>query len=359
MRPEISPTPDETVAWYSLRGEVNTATRDLAWAASRADLEAIWMRLLRAADTCADFVRSWVASALELEPVREPQMLLSLDVDGVLEDDLGVCSATGLIGGAALKLLQLGRVGVVLNTARSMRSVQARVRTFQLLGGVAGFGGGTWDAVYGREQSLVSSAGIAELWRLGRELGTDGTTVLDQDHELCLRASRIIDGLPAPIAGTAARRLLDQLGLNRLTYWVAPRHTDFVDRGVDKWKGLLHLQQQLGLTGLPLAAIGDSACDLPMLRKARFAFLPAATLPSYVPPPQQKLVRSRHLGQQALWEAAKNLVPNARLQAKVQAMVSSIRSPEWLPGELRATPLQSNGIRSRFATALAVVRKDA
>jgi hypothetical protein len=349
---------DHNVAWYSLRDEVKTATRDLAWAASRADLEAIWMRLLRAGDRCADFVRSWVASALELEPVREPKILLSLDVDGVLEEDVGVCSATGLIGAAALKLLQLGRVGVVLNTARSMHSVQARVATFQLLGGVAGFGGGTWDAVYGREQNLVSSAGIMELWRLSRELGMNGATVLDHDHQLCLRASWITDGLPAPIAGTAARRLLDHLGLDRLTYWVAPRHTDFVDRGVDKWKGLIHLQDQLGLMGLPLAAMGDSACDLPMLRKASLAFLPAATLPSYVPPPKQKLVRSRYLGQHALWEAARNLVPNASLQAKVRAMVNSIHSPEWLPHELRATPLQGSGIRSRFATALAVVRKD-
>jgi len=60
------------------------------------------------------------------------------------------------------------------------------------------------------------------------------------------------------------------------------------------------LSRELGLNRLPLAAMGDAGCDLPMLKVAEFAFLPAATLPSYVAPRGQRLMRSRYLGGQSL-----------------------------------------------------------
>jgi hypothetical protein len=236
----------------------------------------------------------------------------------------------------------------VLNTARSIQAVQARVRSFQLLGGVAGFGGGTWDAVFDREDKLVSPAGIAQLKELSRALGRDGAAVFDFDHELCVRASRIVDGSAQAVPAAAAHELLEKGELSRMTFWVATRHTDFVDRGVDKWKGLLHIRVQLGLTELPVAAMGDSACDLPMLRKARFAFLPVAALPSYIAPPGQRFVRSRHLGQQALWDAAVQMVPDAALHARVRAMVMAIQPPDWLPPELHWDAFRDQGIRSRF-----------
>lgn len=347
MQPDMRSGVRQLTDWYSVNQDLRAASSDLASATDQTGLQATWTRVLRTADECTELVNSWVASALELEPVREPRILLSLDVDGVLEEDVGGCSATGLTGAAALKLLQLGRVAVVLNSARSLRSVETRARTFQVLGGIGGFGGGIWDAVYGRTESIVSPAGIDQLNQLRWGLAEDAATVLDYDHELCIRASRIIAGVPAPVEAQKARQLLDDRRLSRLTFWIASRHTDFVDRHIDKWKGLTQFQEQLGMTELPVAAIGDSACDLPMLRKARFAFLPAGTLPSYFSSPGQKFMRSRYLGQQALWDAAKELVPDSGLQTRVSEMATGVQPPEWLPFEF-CIPPRNQSIRSRL-----------
>ena len=123
-----------------------------------------------------------------------------------------------------------------------------------------------------------------------------------------------MDGKPRAITGSDARQLLDRLQIAELTFWVAPHYTDFVDRSIDKGMGIERLRRSFGLSNLPLAAMGDGICDVPMLKLARFAFIPAATLPSYKPTKQQRLIRSRFLGAQALWEAACYLVPSAGLQ---------------------------------------------
>jgi haloacid dehalogenase-like hydrolase len=351
VRPELTGVAERSVDWMAATDEVAIATDALRSASNRFERADAWDRLLRAGDTCTELIHGWLASQLEMEPVREPRTLLSLDVDGVLEDDLGFCSATGLLGAAALKLLQIGRVGVVLNTARSMRGVQARVASFHLLGGVAGFGSATWDAVYGRETHLGSDAGIDQLSDVHAELSRDEATVFDRDHDLCVRASRIVGGVPVAIENTAAHELLNRRGLNRLMFWVAPSYTDFVERGVDKGKGLQHLQRQLGVTATPLAAMGDSSCDLPMLRKAQLAFIPASTLTSYIAPRGQRLMRSRFTGQRALWEAAKSLVPDGRMQAEVEARLEVI-PPEWFPAQLREATANKQGIGSHVAAVL-------
>jgi len=157
------------------------------------------------------------------------------------------------------------------------------------------------------------------------------------------------------LPGAYARRFLDRDGLTDITFMVAPNHTDFVDRGVDKGVAISQLQQELGLQALPLAAIGDSVCDLPMLKRAAFAFLPAATLPTYIPPRRQRLVRSRYVGDQALWEAACHLVPNVRIQGRVLAAVQSLDFPEWFPLGLRRAPIRL-GLFPRMAAALSSTR---
>src|SRR5207302_11039638 len=107
-----------------------------------------------------------------------------------------------------------------------------------------------------------------------------------------------------PVTAEDARMALAGGGLSQLSLWVAPRHTDCVDRGADKGKGIERLQGELGLGSVPLAAMGDAACDLPMLKPAQLAFVPAAALPSYSPPRRQRLMRSHYLGGQAVSEAA-------------------------------------------------------
>jgi 3-deoxy-D-manno-octulosonate 8-phosphate phosphatase KdsC-like HAD superfamily phosphatase len=318
--------------------------------------QARYTRLLRGRRRCTELVHGWFASALELETVSNPRLLLSLDVDGVLEIETAGFSSTSLAGAAALKLLQLGRVAVILNTARSLSEVRQRVEQLGLLGGVAGFGTWSHDAVFGRDECLVGSPALESLQRLRSHLRIDPGVVLDGDEQVNVRASRFEDGELVPITGTDSRRLLDRLELDSLTYWVAPHHTDFCDRHVDKGAGIERLQSALGLDSLPLAAMGDSACDLPMLRRARFAFLPAATLPSYTPLRGQRLYRARMLGPGAVWEAACVLVPDAALQRSVLASVRALEVPEWIPESLRQLPVAGRGLLPRLAAALPISR---
>jgi 3-deoxy-D-manno-octulosonate 8-phosphate phosphatase KdsC-like HAD superfamily phosphatase len=290
---------------------------------------------------------------MELEPVEEPRLILSLDVDGVLEDASLGFSSTGLAGAAALRLLQLGGVGIVLNTARSVQDVRERVADLALLGGVAGFGAVTWDGVFQREQDLQGEPGRTQLARLRDVLRADESVVLDFGHRHCVRASRVADGNLAPLFGAACRRLLDELALPDVTYWVASRYADFAERRADKAAGLAGLQQTLGLQELPLAAIGDSACDIPVLRAAHLACVPLDTLEAYAPPRQQRFLRSRRPGADALWEMACRLVPAASLQRRVLNQAAAAVLPDWLPESLRRPPTVRPGLRPRLAAAFA------
>jgi 3-deoxy-D-manno-octulosonate 8-phosphate phosphatase KdsC-like HAD superfamily phosphatase len=279
-------------------------------------------------------------------------MVLSLDVDGVLEDWMDGFTASSVTGAAALRLLQLGNIAVLLNTAHSRRAVEQRARQFHLFGGVAAFGGETLDSVFDRDERLLGHQAEAQLGRLRSALRADPTVVLDSAHDCSVRASRIVDGRPRPITGSDARRLLDQLQIYELTFWVAPNYTDFVDRSIDKGMGIDRLRQMLGISSLPLAAMGDGACDIPMLKMAQFAFVPAATLPAYAQSKRQRLYRSRFLGAQALWEAACQLVPDPTIQRRVLAIADGITIPDWMPATLRTPPITSRGLLPRIATVL-------
>jgi 3-deoxy-D-manno-octulosonate 8-phosphate phosphatase KdsC-like HAD superfamily phosphatase len=166
-----------------------------------------------------------------------------------------------------------------------------------------------------------------------------------------VRASRIVDGRPHPITGADARRLLDRMEIYELTFWVAPHYTDFVDRSIDKGLGIDRLRYSLGLSSSPLAAMGDGACDVPMLKMAQFAFIPAATLPTYTATKRQRLLRSRFIGADALWEVACHLVPSSALQREVIEQAESLSIPDWLPESLRRTPAAQRRLFSRFAFA--------
>ena len=290
-----------------------------------------------------------------MERVETPRVVLSLDVDGVLEDETVGFSATGISGAAALKLLQLGGVAVLLNTARSIEEARARCEIFQLLGAVGGFGGILWDGVFDREEILTSRGAQAQLTTLRSALRSDPDIVVDTAHHIGLRVSRIVDGEPGPIVGADALQLINRYALDHLTFWVAPRHTDFVDRNVDKAAGLERLRGLLGIRSLPLAAMGDAECDVPMLRLAQYAFVPAATLPSYRPTPRQRLVRATNLGDASVWEAACQLVPDQALQRQVLSRAETVKPPAWLPSELHRVSADSSGLFPRIAAAISTM----
>jgi hydroxymethylpyrimidine pyrophosphatase-like HAD family hydrolase len=338
-------------AWLAAQDELRTAQTELADAHPGIARQPTFDRFVRARQRCTDVIHRWLANAMELERVKNPSLVLSLDVDGILEEEEDFSSAS-LTGVAALKLLQLGRVSVLLNTARSLVEVSERVDQFNLLGGVAEMGAAVWNGTLRREHGLLDDRASGELIRLRAVLRTDSSIVLDTHRTHSVRATRITEGRPTAVAGSDARQLLDEYRLNDLTFWVAPRHTDFVYRSVDKGAGVIHLQRELGLEPLPVAAMGDATCDIPMLRVARSAFLPAATLPSYVAARRQRLVRSRFLGDLALWDAACRLVASPSLHRSVIEQAGALTFPGWFPAALRRLPTSTPGLLPRFAAAL-------
>jgi haloacid dehalogenase-like hydrolase len=353
MRPEtpLLARPNQG-SWDAATHELNAARAELAFVRAGIVRQRSYTKWLEARNQCTGLLHSWWAESLDLQPVRDPRMIFSLDVDGVLEDERSGFSCTGAAGAASLRLLQLGRVAVLLNTARSISEVRERVAHFRLLGGISAFGAAIWDGVFEEEFSLLSAQGAAQLTELRRILRADPEIVQDRRYEHSVRVSRIISGEPKPIAGPAARSLLDLHGLADLAFWVAPDHTDFVDRSVDKGRGLERLVEQFRIGSIQIAAMGDASCDVPMLRLANSAFLPAATLPSYAPPRRQHLVRSRQLGELALWEAACQLVPDGVLQRQVMTTVSEISYPEWFPATVSQSLRSSGGMFPRIKTAL-------
>jgi hypothetical protein len=337
--------------WFAAQAELATARRSLAEAPSGIARQTPFDRTLAAERRCTELVHGWLARAVELDRVGQPRMVLSLDVDGVLEDWSEGFTATCVVGAAALRLLQLGEVAVLLNTAHDRDAVAHRARQFHLFGGVAAFGAITLDALFDREDHLISDLGAAQLARLRTALRADPSLVLDSAHDCSVRASRIVDGEARPITGGDARQLLDKLEAPDLTFWVAPHYTDFVDRSIDKGMGIEHLRRALGLSSIPLAAMGDGACDVPMLKMAQSAFIPAATLPTYSAAKRQRLYRSRVLGAQALWETACQLVPSVGLQRQVIERVQRLEIPAWFPESLRQLPSTTRGLFPRLAAA--------
>jgi hypothetical protein len=338
--------------WVTAQTELTAARHGLAIAPAGIARQMPFDRALAAERRCTEIIHDWLARSLELDRVGQPRMVFSLDVDGVLEDWSEGFTATTIAGAAALRLLQLGQVAVLLNTAHNRDAVEQRARQFHLFGGVAAFGATTLDALFDREERLISNRGERQLARLRAALRADPTAVLDSAHDCSVRASRILDGRPRPITGGDARELLDRLEAQDLTFWVAPHYTDFVDRSIDKGMGIDRLRNTFALSSIPLAAMGDGACDVPMLKIAQFAFIPAATLPTYTPSKRQRLYRSRFLGAQALWEAACQLVPSAGPQRQVLESVQRLEIPAWFPQSLRQLPSTTRGLFPRLAAAL-------
>ncbi len=71
------------------------------------------------------------------------------------------------------------------------------------------------------------------------------------------------------------KRLLYDLGLDRLRFHQTTIDTTVLAAEVDKGKGLTALLRWVGLEEADTTAVGDSAPDLPMFRAARRCFAPA------------------------------------------------------------------------------------
>jgi hypothetical protein len=94
-----------------------------------------------------------------------------------------------------------------------------------------------------------------------------------------VRAYRIAGERTVPPPRAQLEDVLRQAGLDRLT--LSPSSVDIVvlARGVDKGHSLTAVRDYLGCAEQPVAAIGDSDRDIPMLEAADFAFAPSGCSP--------------------------------------------------------------------------------
>src|SRR4029077_1587228 len=137
MPPKTAPVTTFTERdWVEAQAELAAAQRAVAASPAGIARQAPFDRALGSERRCTEIIHDWLSRNLEMDRVGEPRLLLSLDVDGVLEDwSEGFTSRAGT-GPAALPLLQLGQVAVLLNTAHSRQAVRQRAQQFHLFGGV-------------------------------------------------------------------------------------------------------------------------------------------------------------------------------------------------------------------------------
>src|SRR5947209_927182 len=135
MPPELTlATTPNVLTWNAAALELQASHKALATAPAGIVRQRAYTRWVTARNQCTTLIHAWWAQAMDLQPVQDSKMIFSLDVDGVLEDERAGFSCTGARGAAALRLLQLGKVAVLLNTARSLSEVRERVQAFRLVG---------------------------------------------------------------------------------------------------------------------------------------------------------------------------------------------------------------------------------
>jgi len=199
------------------------------------------------------------------------EKLLFLDLDGVLDwNQLGFPHTTPK-GLEALRTLKEGGVSVVMNTARSVEHVRQYSRSYGLAGGVAELGSVFWDAVSGRETSLIDSRSVAAMQRVRAELERIEGVVMDTQHRHSIRAFRF--------DGQKTLRLRDDdvsmLSIAGLHVKHTSADTHIVAEGTGKGLGVSAVKSLVNRRLGFVAAVGDSDQDLDMLRAADLAFAPA------------------------------------------------------------------------------------
>lgn len=201
--------------------------------------------------------------------------LFFLDLDGVFDADAFGFPHTSTSGLAALALLRAHDFSVVLHTGRSVEDVRTYCRDYSLPGGVAELGSVIVDAVAHREIRLIDDEVTEQLAACRQALARLPGIFIDPTYECAVRAYRIVDERTVPPPPGQVEELLTQAGLDRLA--VSPSAVDVIvlARGVDKGRGLAAARDYLGCTDHPVAAIGDSDRDVPMLAAADFAFAPS------------------------------------------------------------------------------------
>ena len=224
----------------------------------------------------ASLLNRFVATRLAAPaPVTWTRRLFFLDLDGVFDSEAFGFPHTTMSGLAALDLLRAHGFSVLVHTGRSIEDVRSYCRDYGLPGGIGEVGSVLVDAVGGREIPLIDDQARAQLDRCRTALtGLPGVFV-DPMYRHAVRAYRIADGRTVPLPRPQVEDVLREERLDRLK--VSPSSVDVIvlARGVDKGQGLKLAKAYLGCADEPVAAIGDSDRDVPMLAAADLAYAPS------------------------------------------------------------------------------------
>jgi hypothetical protein len=257
------------------------ATRSLAAAPPRREQDVAHARYHAARNFLVDqMARDCGRLLAPPDAARWSKRLFFLDLDGVFDcDRLGFphASASGL---AALALLESRGFAVVPNTGRSIADVRGYCAHYGLPGGVAEFGNVFFDAVAGREIPLGDPAAAAQVAKCAAAIRELAGVFVDPAYRYSVRAYRLRGERQAPLEPREVEELLAHGGFDRLTCSAGWHDTFIFPRGNDKGRALVAVRQYLGCESEPVAAIGDSRQDIPMLEAADIAFAPASCTPA-------------------------------------------------------------------------------
>jgi hydroxymethylpyrimidine pyrophosphatase-like HAD family hydrolase len=174
-----------------------------------------------------------------------------------------------------LALLQSHGFAVVLNTGRSVADARAYCRTYSLAGGLAECGSVFVDPVGQREVPLIPARAVEELARCREAIVRLPGVFVDPAYRYAIRAYRFQgQDLVAPSAAEL-EDVLARCGCDRLTFTCTLGDAIITPRETDKGRGLLAVKELLAKPGEPIAAMGDSDRDIPMLEVADISYAPA------------------------------------------------------------------------------------
>jgi len=269
---------EDRVVLYQLLHGVQLMNEELARASSddSADRHEWNRRYLTTRHILASLLNRFLATHLSTSPpVKWTKRLFFLDLDGVFDSEAFGFPHTTTSGLAALDLLRAHGFSVLVHTGRSVEDVRSYCRDYGLPGGVGELGSVLVDAVADREIPLIDDQARAQLERCRTALTRLPGVFVDPMYRHAVRAYRITDERTVPLPRPQVEEVLREERLDRLK--VSPSSVDVIvlARGVDKGQGLKAAKEYLGCADQPVAAIGDSDRDVPMLVAADLAYAPS------------------------------------------------------------------------------------
>ncbi len=294
-------------------------------------------RYLQAWNFAAFHLARYCGSRFERQSVEWTPRLFFLDLDGVFDWNFLGFPHTTQDGICALQLLKRSRFSVVPNTTRSILHVLEYCQAYNLPGGVAECGSVFWDAVSGREISLIRPDSQAQLERLKEEVQKLPGVVIDSGHRYSVRAYRFAENGTQHLSEAEVQTLLELTHSDSLIYIQNPSDTYFLQKGTGKGPAISAVKSHAGLGGEFVAAMGDSDQDVDMLVSVDMAFAPANASEGVRDLISQRKCRSMSRGlQSGLLQAALELSDPADTKTHAVRSFDTSEYPVLMNAILRA-----------------------